>query len=652
MKDDEYTPANDNVVLAPVAPKIDPALLADTTDNTMLSTALTDDTVEMDLTIEDWNAAGDPSVGEFDQMWLYHLPEGGVEEELHSGQYDRDSTFPFPVKLDKAKVKSWGEGKHDFFIRVIPYNSPLPVDFPPLSLIFDRVAPYPNRLPTAFPAIAAVLDANIGAVKLSLPAYPDWDARDIVAWIWRREVPSDPGDLVPDGFTPVTAVPLSIPVPEKVIRDAGDGGIHIAYLLKDIAGNVSAVSVPTRVTVATGNLPTPADFKKPLVLGMNGGVVDQDAVFNGITVEIGAFLHFKATDLITIKWGTHTFETRTVGTFPVKLAIPASVVLAIYGKGSTGVKPVEVTYEVHRGDYLLGGEKDSFNVNLERIGPVVPDPDPEWPGPVNPSMALPDVYGGNDNQKNRLTEKDELADAVLKVTIDAAFKEGDLAEFYYTDEHVVEADHVLGKDEPGTEIEVTIPWSYILRHDNGSRFAHYEVSRKDVPNKAVSKPQPIVVEAIVLHPEAAEIRGGFTSGGRLWLNCSSLFDPDDSADVTPDVRIQIPDLSKWLAEGDELTLTWTATQGTAPGGAEIPDAKYEKIIELDKDNPPIGFVWPIPYADGLKPIYEFDKANNKYDGLATFTYAFMRNGKVVKSDPAVAVVSMHSFGTECSLVRP
>lgn len=650
MKDEKYLPADENTVLAPVAPKIDPALLADPADNTMLSKALTDDTVEIDLTIENWNAAGDPSVGEFDQMWLYHLPEGGIEEELHSGHYDRDSVFPFSVKLDKEKVKKWGEGKHDFFIRVIPYNNPFPVDFPPLSLIFDRVAPYPSQIPTAFPAIAAVLDANIGAVQLTLPTYPDWDARDTVAWIWRKEVPSDPGDLVPDGFTTVTTVPLSIPVPEKVIRDAGDGGIHIAYLLQDIAGNVSSISVPTRVAVALGGLPTPGDFKKPVVMGMNGGVVDQDAVFNGITVEISAYLHFKATDLITIKWGTHTFEERAVGTFPVKLAIPAAVVLDIYGKGSTGVKPVEVAYEVRRGDYPMGGEKDSFNVNLERIGPV-PDPDPTWPAPVNPNMALPDVYGGNDNLKNRLTENDELADAVLKVTIDAAFKEGDLVEFYYTDEHVAEADYVLKAADLGKEIPATILWEYILRHDNGDRFAHYEVSRKGVPNKAVSRPQPIVVEAIVLHPEAAQIKDGFTSGGRLWLNCNSLFDPTDPTDTTPDVRIQIPDLSKWLAAGDELTLTWSATQGTSPGGVDIPDAKFEKTIELDADNPPSGFVWRIPYADGLKPIFEFDQTVT-YDGLATFIYTFERNGKPVPSDPAVAVVSMHNFGTECPLVRP
>lgn len=651
MKDEECSSAGNIVALAHVVPKIDSGLLADPADYTMLSEVLTNDTIEIPLTIEDWNAAGDPSEGQFDQMWLFHQPEGGVEEELHSGQYDKDSVFPFVVKLDKEKVKKWGEGKHDFFIRVLPYNNLEPVDFPKLSLIFDRVAPYPNQLPTAFPAIGAVLDANIGAVQLTLPDYPDWDARDIVGWIWRKEVPSDPGDLMPDGFATVTALPLSIPVPEKVIRDAGDGGIHIAYLIQDIARNVSSVSVPRRVTVALGNLPAPTDFKKPVVTGMNDDVVDQAAVFNGITVEVSAYLHFKSTDLITIKWGTHTFETRAVGTFPVKLAIPASVVLAVYGKGSTGVKPVEVMYEVRRGDYILGDEKDSFNVNLERIGPV-PDPDPEWPGPVNPDMALPDVYGGKDNQKNRLTENDELADAVLKVTIDALYEEGDLVEFYYTDEHVIEANHVLGKDEPGTEIEVTIPWAYILRYDNGNRFAHYEVSRKDVPNKAVSKPQPIVVEAIVLHPEAAEIQGGFAIGGRLWLNCSSLFDPADPTDANPDVRIQIPDLSEWLAEGSELTLTWSATQGTAPGGVDIPDAKYEQIINLDKDNPPTGFVWRIPYADGLKPIYEFDKANNKFDGLASFTYAFVRNGKVVKSDPAVAVVSMHSFGTECPLVRP
>lgn len=650
MKSEESSLAG-SIVLAPVAPEIDPALLADPTDNTMRSEALTDDAVEIPLTIQNWNAAGDPSDGQFDQMWLFHRPVGGVEEELHKGQYDKDSDFPFAVKLDKEKVKKWGEGKHEFFIRVIPYYDPDPVDFPALSLIFDRVAPYPSQLPAAFPAIAPVLDANIDTVELILPAYPDWADKDAVGWIWRKEVPVDPGDLVPDGTQPVTAPPMTIKVPKAVIEREGDGGIHVAYILKDKAGNTSAMSVPTRITVALGALPVAADFKKPVVLGMNGGVVDQDAVHNGIEVHIEAYQHFKATDLITIHWATHVFQERAVGTFPVKLAIPDDVILAIYGKGSTGVKPVDVTYEVRRGDHPLGGEQDTFDVNLERIGPVVPDPDPEWPGPVNPVMALPDVHGGNDNQKNHLTEKDELANAVLKVTIDAAFKEGDLVEFYYTDEHVVEANYQLEAADPGAEIEVTIPWAYILRHDNGNRFAHYVVSRKDVPNKAVSKPQPILVEAIVLHPEAAEIQGGVIIGGRLWLNCKSLFDPADPTDTTPDIRIQIPDLGEWLAEGNELTLTWTATHTTSPGGVDIPDAKYEQTIELDKDNPPTGFIWRIPYADGLKPIYEFDQATS-YDGLATFTYTFERNGKPVPSDPAVAVVAMHSFGAECPLVRP
>ncbi len=160
---------DDNVVLAPVAPEIDPDLLADATDNTMCSEVLTDDSTSIELTVQNWNAAGDPSYGEFDQMWLYHLPDGGIEEELHSGQYDRDSDFPFQVPLEKEKVKKWGEGKHAFFIRVIPYNSPLPVDFPPLTLIFDRVHPYPNQLPTAFPAIAPVLEANLDTVELTLP---------------------------------------------------------------------------------------------------------------------------------------------------------------------------------------------------------------------------------------------------------------------------------------------------------------------------------------------------------------------------------------------------------------------------------------------------------------------------------------------------
>ena len=650
MKSEEYSPAG-TVVLAPVAPEIDPALLADAGDNTMRSEVLTDDSKEIPLTIQNWNAAGDPAFGEFDQMWLFHLPDGGGEEELHAGQYDRNSTFPFPVKLDKEKVKKWGEGKHDFFMRVIPYNNPGEVEFPRLSLIFDRVAPYPNQLPAAFPAIAPVLDANIDSVELTLPAYPDWADKDVVGWIWRKEVPVDPGQLVPDGTQPVTAPPMAIKVPKAVIEREGDGGIHIAYILQDKAGNTSALSVPTRIAVALGPLPVAADFKKPVVIGMNGGVVDQDAVFNGIEVQIDAYQHFKATDLITIHWGTQAFEERAVGTFPVKLAIPASVILAIYGKGSTGVKPVEVTYEVRRGDHPLGEEKDTFDVNLERIGPVVPDPDPEWPGPVNPVMALPDVYGGNDKQKNRLTENDELADAVLKVTIDAAFKEGDLVEFYYTDEHVVEADYPLEAADLGAEIQVTIPWAYILRHENGDRFAHYVVSRKDVPNKTVSKPQPILVEAIILHPEAAEILGGFISGTRLWVNCEALFDPVDPTDITPDIRIKIPDLSEWLAEGSDLTLTWTATQGSSPGGKDIDDAKYEKTITLDKINPPTGFVWRIPYDDGLKPIYECDPSVS-YDGVATFKYTFKRNGKDVPSDHAVVVVSLHSFGAECPLVRP
>lgn len=640
--------------LAPMAPpSIDSALLADPSDNTVLAEYLEDDSKPFTLAIPMWaELVSSPTGGPGDHLTVFHVQTGTL---LLDESYDQSHVglFPLSITRNRAQLREWGDGSNTFSYSVATYNGG-GNDSEELTLRFDRVPPYANSAPAAFPAIAAVTDATLDSVKLTLPSYPDREDGDHLYWFWLNEVPEDPASVAPSGSVAVGSLPQTISVPKSVISNLGDGGVFVFYALQDKAGNVSRLSFYTEVGVALGPLPT--NLKPPVVPAAADGVVGQQDAFDGVTVEVPAFDHYKPTDQVRVTWGSRVLEWRDIGntgSFPMVFNIASAILWEHYGAGSSGDVEVDVAYEVRRGTVPQGDQKITVKVNLERIGPVDPgpDPDPEWPDPINPRLPRPKVVGKVSDTDNTLLPDDEYEDARLLLTIDDSLKEGDTLSFYWNNVPVASMDYSLSADDVGAEVERSLPWVSIAEQGNGDIPVYYTVQRAGNPNLAQSGRVVVVVTAIGIHPEAPIYLGGNTSAPVGWLTCAALYDRDNPSPLDPAIRVQVPDLAQYgLKVGDTVTLNWTAVHGFS-GETPIRGGVDKHVdITLDASNLN-GFVWRVePYDDHILPIYLHDESALPIrDGRGRTHYTFTLSGKTYQSEIAEQIVSMHDATGPCTL---
>ncbi|WP_434771075.1 hypothetical protein [Pseudomonas entomophila] len=493
-------------------------------------------------------------------------------------------------------------------------------------------------------------------MKLQLPPYADRADGDRVYWFWLNELPDNPSAVPPTGTAPVEAtLPQMITVPADTIRALGDGGVYVLYALEDKAGNVSRLSEYTEIGVAIG--PLPSNLKAPLVPTVTAGLVTQQDVFNGVQVHIPSFDNFKPTDQIRAIWGGVAQPWRELGNagvFPQVFDISGRTVWNSYGAASTGEVMVDVAYEVRRGTVPQGRMAIQVSVNLERIGPVDPgpDPDPDWPDPVNPRLPAPEVYGETSDTLNELLPEDEYQDARLVLLVDGSLREDDVLAFYWNDVHLDTLDYSLAAADIGQELERVVPWAAIKAQGNGDIPVHYRVGRPGNPNIVLSSDVPVAVSAIGIHPDKPEFLGGNTEAPVGWLTCAALYDDAAPNPLDPAIRVQVPDLAQYgLAVGDKVTLEWTAVHSFT-GETPIPGVDLSEDVVLTAANLN-GFVWRVqPYDQHILPIYEFDQsATPVRDGRGRVHYAFTLAGKVYTSDVEEQIVSMHDASGACPL-RP
>ncbi|EKT4457982.1 hypothetical protein QEM35_003796 [Pseudomonas putida] len=642
------------VEVAPLdPPTIKESLLADPADNTVKNSVLLNPAENLIIDLQAWDTFAPPDSGLFDTLYVYHTAATGGPEEMFNREFNADDKpgFPFAFTVPKAKIELWGEGEHKFSCEVQPYNGGDRIKSDgELSLIFDRVPPYGQALPAPFTPIADVTDANIDSVDLAFPEYDDYKAGDTVHVYWLKSVPDVPSEFKPVVSVPVQAPPQALRVPKKAIEDMGDGGVYALYLLVDKAGNISKLSQYLPVGVAIGPLPT--GLQDPVVpLAPSGdGLIDQEDVFTGVSVQIPEFSNFKPTDELEVTWGTLKLGWQPIGNaprFPLVVNLTSLQVWEQYGSSSSGDVQTPVSYELRRGAVSAGSKSIDVNVNLERIGPVDPNPDPEWPGPVNPKLGPVTVTGAISGKANELTPADETHPASLTFLLDAAFKEGDNITFYWGGQHIADADYPVENGDPGSNITCEIPWEYIEAGKNGTVPVHYEITRTGIPNKTASPSTDVLVNAIVLRPEAPAFLGGNTEAPVGWLGCKSLFDPNDPTDTVPSIRVQVPDLAQYgLTESDTVTMHWTAVHGYS-GDTKIPGIDKTEDIALTggKLN---GFVWRIePYDKHILPIPNYSTTIR--EGRGRVTYSFTLEGKPYTSLTLEQIVSMHQLGAACPL---
>jgi len=641
----------DACTLVDPAPRVNPSVLADGRDGTVWAEILKDPAKDLFIEIDKWNLG--PPDGDFDTLYVYHQNgSSGLKEEIFSEQYaagDADK-FPVSIRLDKHAQSYLADGDHLFFYEVLLYYGELQPPSDTLTLRFDRMGPNNGLPPKEVPPLPVITDVNVGSIELTLPESSDRAEGDHAYWWISKEIPEGVPTLPPEGDAPVTQADQKLPVRKATLEALGDGTAWVVYLLIDKAGNKGVLSLLRKVSITLGALPTA--LQPPEVPLAKDGLVDREDVMAGIIIEIPEIKNAKPTDEFNPRWGNQDLGWRPIGLegFPIPVSVDPAVVREQYGKPEAGTKPVNVSYQVRRGIEIQGDAATSVDVNFEMIGPGDPgtDPDPEWPDPVNPRLPLPDVFGQHSTTPNVLGPEHDLLDAELRFELYEGLMEDDVMQFFWGGEYIVGADYtVLATDAAGDERTIVILWEYISRTGNTTVPVHYEISRTSVPNKGISKSQDVVVNAVVIHPDAPEFVG--VNGGG-WMTCSALDIPGDPA-IPPAILVTVKDLSQYgLVDGDTVHLYWWALHSTS-GDEEV--IAWDEPIELGEDYPVKGFTWRIPYEDYVLPIYEFDSKDHSGRGFVRYEFesVLTASGKRVPviSDEGMAKFAMHGTQDPCDL---
>ncbi|RRU23520.1 hypothetical protein [Stenotrophomonas sp. 278] len=555
-----------------------------------------------------------------------------------TGPVDEATDFPLEVVLPPQFLSP--DGPLLVRYQVVLWTGD-PTDSRAIKLIADGTPPWGQAYPdeAVVPAediTDAYFDANPTGVKWTLPDYAAFQPGDMLLYWWLNTLPDDVDGLPPTGTQAVTQPPMDLEVPKAHVDATGDGGCYLVYVVVDKAGNQSNISKYQRLKVALGELPTslaPPTFPQ----AATDGVIDLLDVHEGAIVAIPLFENVKPTDRISVTWGSTELEGEQVGTapgWPLKIRIPSDVVRIEYNDAQ-GPVATTVSYVVYRGDVVFGPETATVQVDISVAGPDLPD----FPDPVNGNLKLGEALGNTSQTPNVIDITDAGQPATFTIPMYANPVAGEEIRVYWG-EVLAGTYPVDGTEAVDDPIVVSIPWDIIVEVGNNPTLdVHYRIGTAASPNEQHSQMTVVSVDAVQLVPEAPVYVGTTTApGGADALTCSSLQGAEHA------VHVEVPDLSKWLGEGDIVTLTWTPYD--AEGGAELTAAIKVEDITLTAAQL-AGFTWAVePYATHILPTYE---SPTNRSGWASTVYAFEFEGRTATSLPAEAEVHMYYAGGSCPL---
>ncbi|MBR7522594.1 hypothetical protein [Pseudomonas juntendi] len=598
---------------------------------------------DLDVGIPEW-----PNIAEGDTVQLYIKRHGSNESIAVSESIpvDESTTFPLNVPMDQAHLEQ--EGAFDLFYKQMNADGNS-IDSAPRPLRVDRTPPWGHQYPEklvlpAAPITDAYLKQNPQGVTGTIPEYEDSKSNDKVAVYYFNELPPDSSDDLPDPILLID-VPANrqITISEDDVRTYGDGGCYVVYVLIDIAGNASRISTYTALDVALGTLPS--GMGDPVVpLAAPDNLVDLEDARTGVLVEIPAFENWKSTDTLIVSWGNTPLPREQIGSsphFPLEVRMPAAALKAEY-TDAPDRQSTRVSYELFRGTMSQGTLDTEVDVDFSVIGPVRPDPDPDWPG-GNANLPTLEVRGKTSDQANTLTREDENQPALITLIRYTGAKDGERIQFYWKGEHVPEADLTIDTEEPA-ELTAEIPWEYIYNARNDPQLpVHYGITAPGETNEEHSLATLVNANAVVLRAPAVKFERTFKrADGTEVLNCNSLWDPNDGS-KEPAFLVTIPDLTNLgVSAGHVLKITWTALKGES-GDTQV--AELFQNLTIGTDLPTTGGRWEIkPYDEKIYPIY--DGANR---GRGRVDYEISGGAETINALSAEISVSIFNGGGSCEI---
>ncbi|MGO3985289.1 hypothetical protein ABI582_12925 [Pseudomonas sp. SAS7] len=636
-------------------PKI-PGII-DQTDGTLNKDLLNDD---LPVAIEEWEDVPDPARGnDYLQLHIALVDDNGVVGEFEKVgpelEFNTDNidTLPDAVLIPKANLAPDGERQLKYSIE--KYNTNVTWSNP-IPYICDSIPPWGNDTPDAvsLPAVPitdAWLTANPTGIKLTLAEYDNQQAKDTYALFYSKSVPVYP-DLPPALDSGLLPPNRELLIKKADIETLSDGHYYVGYVLADKATNLSRVSFISEVFVNLGTLPENLLPPKVPAAEIDGLVNLEDArAPEGVTVQIEEFANSRPSDRIEVTWGTDTdpfSEEIGSGGFPLFIRVPNEVLQKAYGKADTVVNTA-VSYRVLRHGVPYGPESITVDVDFSVIGPVHPgpDPDPDWPDPINSQLLAPTVKGEVSDTANELHRSDANRPAKLSFPLYTPAVDGEVVDFYWDGTLVTEATYDV-KTADGPTITVNIPWSYIVTAGNNPALpVFYTIRKSRAPgNEQRSVSASVNVDAVTVVPEAAE----FQRTTRDWLNCNSLWEDPLNPAGDPAFRVFVKPLAQHLPNGGVVTMNWTALGGLT-GENPISGAELTVPVTITKQQAEDGFYWDIkPYVTHILPIYQ--PAGDGADGRGRVTYSFKIGAETVTSEPVENKVGLGTGAGTCPIPAP
>jgi len=566
-----------------------------------------------------------PAPGQPDNLLLASVKDADVVVDV---PFDPDSGLELGdhvfVRIDGKDYNDDGQ-----WVEVLDYDVPIPVpvpaawrgsdgphtvqyryqfvtgtgnfeDGPVQSFIVDTKAPGAPQL--SAPDLRANGDLLIppdlepdGSLSGTIDGYTDLQPGD------RVQLSIDGADVGTPILVPRIPAPgedIAILYPSAAIASLSDGAHDFGYRVTDRAGNRSAPSKSTRLTVIIdGYL---GELEAPLVpearneddegLAHTGLIDLADARSDGgVMIEIPSNPKY-AEQAFTYRlwWGPEISQPTDMPAEGTRSLVPFAVVAGVWDPDGTNpdrASSVQVKYTVELDGTMVGVSPTvQVWVNLHAAGGV--DPNPETP--ENENLAPPVVTSASGE-----TDYIPLGDFTMDATIEAAgqaldpastpvFVEGDVVTFHFGNSAL--PPRTVDASGAGAAISMTLPAATIATEGTGDISAWYAIDRiahdqdgEEVVNRTRSPSKNVRVEG----------PGDLPGGGKplppvTWKEAGSTGNPADligPIDARKLVTLEIPPYeNKKVGDKIRLTLPLYPRFGHADGEAPIDGRSFTKDV--------------------------------------------------------------------------
>jgi len=396
-------------------------------------------------------------------------------------------------------------------------------------------------------------------------------------------------------------VTLGIPLAQLLAM--GDGVRWFGYVLRDLAGNASALR-PVPVPVDIRLLDIPINLRPPRIARYDDdGVISEADARGPVEVVIPGFDKASPGDEIVFVLGSARSARLRIneddaGEDPIMaFSIAYAMVASGGGAGAPERYSAEAYYEVYRGTELLATSPLPNSVTVDITTPAGPDPDPATP--INESLRLATVRGAS-GVDNVISATDTLHAATVFIPFHADNQASPpVGRAYLEVDDVIkvrwgelELSATLTIDDGhlnrGAPLEITATSAEIISQGPGSKAVSYSVLRAIVGtspavfNTSLADQQSVAVSSADWLPGGPD---GIAHGDFAERNTSDALNRDNvETDGGTPYRVMLNYLN--VALNDRIVIHLQGHDDLAGNGTETPNTTYSDFHVLREEDLP------------------------------------------------------------------